>query len=356
MKLNIKRLSSIWIALSIIFLIEATLFLKIGQENIAATSTRLDLFDTKFKKFASGDNHVIRLKSELVLNSEAEFIQIGDSSGLFGVRGNIVKEYLGGMDYINASCCVGVGWDGYAYTADYFLRKNRKAKYLVLYVTPYSLPMMSQNNNSEHLKKLFNYGSKVDLFQYLLYVPSLYFKEQIQNSVYGFSAESRAEGYKRLLPAMLVRHFEKLTGYRSEQLPEFLEFSRGWFPFDFKSIVHTPKGECGSRISDKFFDQNGNPTLARALSKISKTADKYNVKTIVMFNPVICTMSKSIEPILADISLFQKNNPEVYIPFNFITTWSEHKAADEWHLRSEASVENSHRVGKALREMISSTH
>ena len=78
------------------------------------------------------------------LKNNSEFIQVGDSSGLFGVRPNIVKSYLSGMDYINTNCCADMGWEGYAYSANYYLKKNPNAKYLVLYVTPYSLPCNSK--------------------------------------------------------------------------------------------------------------------------------------------------------------------------------------------------------------------
>ena len=58
------------------------------------------------------------------LKNNSEFIQVGDSSGLFGVRPNIVKSYLSGMDYINTNCCADMGWEGYAYSANYYLKKN----------------------------------------------------------------------------------------------------------------------------------------------------------------------------------------------------------------------------------------
>ena len=59
------------------------------------------------------------------------------------------------MNYLNLSCCADSGWDGYVYTANYYLKNNPNAKYLVLYTSPFSLPMQYKKGFSEDLQNIF---------------------------------------------------------------------------------------------------------------------------------------------------------------------------------------------------------
>ena len=119
----------------------------------------------------------------------------------------------------------------------------------------------------------------------------------------------------------IAKNFESYTGYNYEQLLEYLSFSKGWAPFDRKDGWKVmPIDECGPSIIRNFYDSSGKPTLKKSLQKVKQIADRYNVKLIVIFNPVACEDSEQIIPIHNDLEIFKKKNPDVYIPFGFITS------------------------------------
>src|SRR3984957_650317 len=96
-------------------------------------------------KYISGDvgsKRLLEHKIRSFYHTKAEFIQVGDSSGYHGVQPDIIGRYIGGKHlYINGSCCGDTGFAGYRYLAEIYLRNALAAKYLVLYMTPYCMPM-----------------------------------------------------------------------------------------------------------------------------------------------------------------------------------------------------------------------
>ena len=109
-----------------------------------------------------------------------------------------------------------------------------------------------------------------------------------------------------------------------------------------------PIDECGPSIIRNFYDSSGKPTLKKSLQKVKQIADRYNVKLIVIFNQVACEDSEQIIPIHNDLEIFKKKNPDVYIPFGFITSIDKEEFSDHWHLTPDASIPHSHKVGKVL--------
>src|ERR1700736_7076009 len=73
-------------------------------------------------------------------DSSPDVIQVGDSSGFHGVRPELVMPYLGGLKYVNLSCCASTGYRGYYGIADFMLRRNPGIKAVVLYVSLNNLP------------------------------------------------------------------------------------------------------------------------------------------------------------------------------------------------------------------------
>ncbi|NQY42512.1 MAG: hypothetical protein HRT87_04105, partial [Legionellales bacterium] len=89
------------------------------------------------------------------------------------------------------------------------------------------------------------------------------------------------------------------------------------------------------------------------LEKIKEVVERNGGKLIVIVNPVSCSDGSGQLQFLADqFEEFRNENPDVIVPFDFITTWSENDFSDQWHLTPEASIKNSHRIGKALAKKI----
>ena len=224
---------------------------------------------------------------------------MGDSSGFFGVRPNIINSYLNGLKYINLSCCSDAGWDGYLYTANYYLKNNQNAKYLVLYFTPYHLP--SNNKNfSKDLKEMFGGIENKDLFRFFKYIPSLYYRTRILDFVYQTKIEDKSKEYKRVMNNLgIAKDFEKFTGYKTEKLFDYLSISQGWLPYDRKeNFKNMNINECGRGIVSPLYGKYGNRTLKKYLQKFKLISKRYDTKLVVLFNPVACKMSDKIKPIL----------------------------------------------------------
>jgi hypothetical protein len=376
MRSNSKNYSPILTTLVIIFLIEIFIFTVTGGESELDKSSRVGLFDNPFRKDEGGQKNIFRWKSTVLRNLEAEFIQVGDSSGMYGVKSNIVKKYLGGMEYVNASLARGTGWAGYAAIADYFLNENKNAKYLVLYVTPYAMP--SGGNFSIELEQAIGGVNNSTIFSLVYRIPSVYLRKPIQDWVFKNSKETKTEEVVRVMKNVGIRNFKHYTGYREDQFFDFLRHSRGWIPYDKKGGGSGDKGLCGDGIAQR----GPSPSrLYNSLSNIKKVADRNKVKMIVMFNPVNCVISDRVQPLIDEVALFKLKNPDVSIPFDFIKHWHGEWFSDDAHLHPdeqyprEFSPEgtsddayfhpdqesagdispvmlNSHRVGEALKKII----
>ena len=339
------------VALLIVVLIEAHTYYTIGWEKIKQSQIN-NLFQKNFMTFDVGQKYIVRYKHDIFYDMKPEFVQVGDSSGAYSVRPELVKKYLGGKDYIDTNCCADTGWDGYNYIAEHFLENNEKAEYLVLYITPYSMPMQYKEGFSGELKKIFA-SKKENPFQIVNYIPSLYYRPEVLNIVYSEETEAQDAEYERVMNNLGI--YKPTVQESKLDLKGFLKKTNGWAPYHPKPLLkEMPVGACGPRMMERFFSDDKKPTLGTALEKMKKVAIDNNVKLIIMFNPVACTDSAEITPIKQDLELFKKNNPDVIVPFDLITTYKPQDFSDEWHLTPEASIKNSERVGKALEKILSS--
>ncbi|KGF91713.1 MULTISPECIES: hypothetical protein [Prochlorococcus] len=357
MKLKVHIFKPLIFASLIFLSIEVITFFRIGKAKITEASIENTFFDNKFKKLDVGQKYFVLYKSQIFKNNNADFIQIGDSSGFFGIRPNIINTYLNGLDFLNISCCADSGWDGYVYQANYYLKNNPDAKYLVLYTSPYSLPMQYKKGFSEDLNHIFGDIKDKNFFKVFNYIPTLYYRKRVLNFLYQNSIEDKEKEYKRAMDNLgIAKNFESYTGYKYEQLLEYLKFSRGWLPFDRKDgWKDMPIAKCGPSILRNFYDASGKPTLNSALQKVKNITDRYDVNLIVIFNPVACEDSEKIVPIHNDLLTFKKSNPDVFIPFDFINSIDKEEFSDHWHLTPKASIFHSHKVGKVLGNYINTS-
>ena len=121
------------IAIGIIVVIEFSIVLLLNPSP-AEVNNVLRLAFPEQEKFGRA---VIYQKVKFFLEKNPEIIQVGDSSGLMGIRGNVVEEYLpNDVMYANLSCCATQGYRGPFALMKFFIRHNPKLKMVVLHQSP----------------------------------------------------------------------------------------------------------------------------------------------------------------------------------------------------------------------------
>ena len=85
---------------------------------------------------------LIYSKMREIPSSEADVIQVGDSSEFHGIRSNLVMKEVDGIRYFNLSCCANTGYDGYYDFVKFALEHDPKLRAVVLYITFNNLPQL----------------------------------------------------------------------------------------------------------------------------------------------------------------------------------------------------------------------
>ena len=93
--------------------------------------------------------------------NDINIIQVGGSSGLHGINPTLVNDYfydLQDINFYNLSCCRNTGYAGYRYIAEAALQRSTNIKYVILYLSPLSLPSKTGNKvntlMAEAIKKI----------------------------------------------------------------------------------------------------------------------------------------------------------------------------------------------------------
>lgn len=357
-KLYKKSFFSIWFSILLIIIIETIIYIKSGKDSIVSNSylngPQPFLYLEK-ETAANGAASSAYLRRWMSYKTNPKFLQIGDSSGIHGVKQNVISEYLKGMKYFNASTGAPVGWKSYYIMAEDYLKRLESIKYLVLHINLYSLPYVYDHRYGvwKHqsaflaIDKAYN-----SLNKFVPLIPSMYYRPKILHMVY-YSEDFQ---YKK---------------FNSPEDNLSLQINRdaNWYPRqDNKIEVPSPIGECQNGILnqdskpietrmnqlmfDGLYDQNGNPAFAKGLTNLKNIVDKYNKKLILIISPVSCYEGEKLKPLRDDFERFKNKNPDVYIPFDLITTWSSSYFADPWHLLPQGAEIHSNNIGKAIREII----
>lgn len=340
MNFYLKSLLAILISALIILALELFILYKTGYEQNRRLIAKEAILYLNYEKEDVSQAYMIGYKNYIFFNEEAEFIQIGDSSGFYGLKPEIVQQYVNAK-YINGSCCVMMGWDGYYGIGERYLKNNKKRKYLVLYLTPYTILKTYPNINLEG--RLYNLYSSIWGGFYQL--PSIYFRKKTVETFY-YGRERKDED--RFMKYIMGEYLPLNQNYL-----DFMYNNLGWLPYSKKpeELTHMATEECGyDMVKDNVeIDQN---LIVNNLTRIKNLSDKYQVKMILLFNPVACRDSLKIKDLVNAIKIFHQKYPDVIMPFDLITTQNKEDFSDESHLTPEAAEINSIRIGKALKEIL----
>ena len=348
--LYIKALKNFLIALIIVAVAELSVVHLVGMKNLMPTIHKDNLLDLNFLKGDSISLYITGYKNYLFFDDEADLLLVGDSSGLYDVQPLIVNDIIiANHKMINVACCADVGWQGYASNIKHHLDSNKKIKYVVLSVSPYSLPVAVStkfgNGFAPKLSQLYS-SSWIYFYQF----PSLYFRKNIvEKTYYGQERDYIAE--------VMDLYVNKESQGKYNHYTDLLFDNLGWAPFKKNEdwFAKMNRGECGPQMIEYFYDKKTNQSyLGDYLSKIKDLTNQYKAKLIVIFAPVACKDSEQIKPIIDEINQFKKLHPDVYFPFDFINNRDENDFADNYHLLPEASETYSEELAEKLASFLES--
>ena len=263
---------------------------------------------------------------------DSDFVSVGDSSGLHGIRSNVVMEHLSGRKFLNMNVTGNAGYSGFRSIARHYLAHHGNANYLVFSFDPYSLPDCRGLNHEESLTAslYYNYLSSFRRIHF----PTNSWRLNVTNWVY----------YRKFIHQL----YQSEEG--NEWLPEEekLEQERGWIAIGGAA---PDKKECDFRVRNK---REEVWTFEHELDAFAKLADEFHVKLIVIPNPVSCDIrtGRYSDLIQKQLDSFALRHPNVYIPFSIINTWQNFYFSSYSHLSNEGADRNSHRIGKALNDLL----
>jgi hypothetical protein len=281
--------------------------------------------------------------------SSPDVIQIGDSSGFYGVNPRLVARYLGGLDYVNLNCCAVMGFDGYYAVAHFMLRHNPSIKAIVLYMSPLNfLDSQSDDSFADPLQSSFD-----SLKSYVM-PPSLALRRDVTESAYTLGGLGRTSANDN--PEI-------------ERRLRFIRDHNGWFPEDDirlsgKALDRYWHDFCGP---DLHFVRNdaqvyySHGLLARRESqlfvKVAHLADLaagYGAKLILIMHPLPCAFGgTAFDARARDLARLRSQYPNLVVaPADAFFRLPTEMFSSVAHLRIGNEIPNSRRVGLAVADAL----
>jgi len=292
-------------------------------------------------------------KINRLAEKQASFIQVGDSSGFYGIRPNTVMANLNleqNNTWLNFGCCGKTGFSGYQSlfeTVNNIQRQqtNDNTTYFVLAMTPYYPPKEEFENGdlAESLESQ-NKFLKTNL-------PSSALRLSITNGLY------KGEFKNQLLSSRVNSYWGKSL---DDMRPDLLQLGDelGWMEHVADPIA-VPTDICNFDMEKEgFFSQK---LLSKSEFKLENTLDnlyqdlnKKGIKLVLALNPVPCQLrgSPDVEEFNTIIKRFGETYPAVIIPFKAVRQYPENLFRDKWHLNKQGAEKNSTEIGKRLNKML----
>jgi hypothetical protein len=277
--------------------------------------------------------------------SSPDVIQIGDSSGFYGVNPDIVSSRLGGLRYVNLSCCAPMGFDGYYAVAHFMLRRNASVKAVVLYIG--AMNFLNTDTGGSFAEPI---QSSFDSLRSYVMPPSLALRQEIIKAFYGAARTASANP-----------ELEHKLG--------FIEHHNGWHPEDDKRLSGKAvdeywRTECGPEhlIVRNDNDDNYSTDLFgrrewRLFDKIAGFAAltaQYNAKLILIVHPLPCPFAgTAFGARMRDLDRLRSAYPNlVVVPADGFFSLPTETFSSFSHLRIGGEIENSQRVALAVAQAL----
>ena len=293
--------------------------------------------------------HVLYEKFSRVLPQiPSQTVQVGDSSGFYGVVPAEVSSASGGEDYINLSCCGDTGWNGYYYGARLALQREDRPRTLVLHITPFWAPASATFQGDNALAVLMrDYILKDDVW-HRLRPPSAGYRLRLTNLVYhGQWLDDFPYDLHTAQP-----HYPSLRGWR-EQFRE----TRGWVPLPWAmddALLAAPQPlPCqieNAYSESRYLGLVREDSLYIHLQRFARLARDHDARLVLVTNPVPCVPQQdaSSADIARQLARFRADYPDVAVPFAFLRQWPQSAFKDRWHLGTEGAIRHSRLIGDFL--------
>lgn len=290
-----------------------------------------NFLELAFYKAVSPQKFVIMKKIQDLAQQDAEYVSIGDSTGLFGLQPSIIDQYLNGKKYINFSTAADAGYEGYRYLGEYYLKRHKKGKTLLVTLSPFILPAdyagrpmarSIRDNYINHWRHIL-----LPSFAWRLKLTNLLFYNHTKDEPYAYH-----EGHTTSYPPLSVWDGQ-------------IRQNRGWLDFPVRLLMR--REDCSFRKKNDTYDKSFN----KELNKFIPLGEKHDARLVILFSPVSCVDAGHHSDYLQiQLDRFAFKNRDVFIPFGLLTTWSLENFGDNIHLKPEPSARYSHLVGKVLAE------
>jgi hypothetical protein len=313
-----------------------------ATEGVCALALRPGIVErTKFNRLDRFHNAIIFGKLNDFADSAPDIIQVGDSSGFHGVNPDVVMRYLGGLKYLNLSCCAATGYRGYYGIADFMLRRNSGIKAVVLYVSLNNLPRADLIHGQHQLG------------------------EFIQNSLTTpFSQFSPATVAlrQRIVDAMEKKGQSKTDAIFTDDMRHSAREHNGWWAEHDRRLAGDKRaafwretcGPTGVRVwkdQDSYYAGNRQSYMVTELERFAALAEHHGAKLVVLFHPFSCSGvgGNFLDARRADLRTVMERHPNaVGLPEQMLEAWPTEKFVSSDHLRVGYDEENSRGVGRLL--------
>lgn len=285
-----------------------------------------------------------------------DFVQVGDSSGLFGVMPEVIEQYLPGMKYLNASCCGTQGFHGYLALLRYNLRRFPSIKYTVVYsgilgVTPghaqwRDAPGSLAMGNGVTLNTL---GEKMETHLNppwsILNLPTNSLRKSILQHTFLSKEVMNFVNTPSGIWEVIINAVPARQGYGLEA--------------DRQNIgnhgADTPP--CWDPKYQTFFDWTSlrrKSYLDAFVEEYVALAHEFKVVPVLAFQIASCKDpgSDDVREIRENIRRLQQRFPELRVPFDIIDPYPQNDFSVLVHAQRDVAQETSRRLGRALREVI----
>jgi hypothetical protein len=313
-----------------------------AAEGVCALALRPGIVErTKFNRIDRFHSAVIFGKLDDFADSAPDIVQVGDSSGFHGVPTDVVMRYLGGLKYVNLSCCAALGYDGYYGIADFMLRRNPGIKAVVLYVSLNNLPRADLIDGQHQLGAF------------------------IQNSLttpFASLSPATVALRQRIVDAMEKKGQVKTDAVFTDDMRTSAREHNGWWAEHDRRLAGDkrvafwreacgPTGIKAWNDQPSYYAPDGQSYMLAELERFALLTARHGAKLIVMFQPFSCqgVEGNFLDARRADLrTLLQRHHNVIALPEQMLEPWPTEEFVSSDHLRVGYDDENGKRVGKLL--------
>jgi hypothetical protein len=296
---------------------------------------------------------VIQRKLSEMVSAQPDIVQVGDSSGFFGIRPNTVMKDIGGLQYFNLSCCAGTGFDGYYDIATFAAAHVPNLRAVVVYLTPNNLPRPGSNEAEPELGATKLHDSFVGPWAFIKF-PSMLLRPTVTDNVYTLFGLIEARRHRSPGNAAVVA------------MEQSVRDERGWWP------EHDPR-RVGAREKQFFRNLCGDDDVIQGLTidslttsdgdfrplgvfdKFAAFAESRGKKLIIVFHPHPCRhWDDRIQRALAKaVSSLKSKYPNLSVyPEELFEHWPRETFSGADHLRVGYERHASQRLGVFLADSL----